>query len=142
MPSKFDELAAEFLEPHVDEHYGVPFKLVPMVRPPNGRPAPDPDRPVIEGVGVYGDAPVDVGIQMDDRRLNSTLNDMRSLRTANEPSLLVQMTFFPTPESRPRQGDVVELEYGRFDVVSAQPDGAGRIEMQLVRASEAAASNE
>ena len=134
MPSRFDELTAKYLEPHVDDHYGVSFTLTPMVRTPNGRPSLDPDRPVIDGIGVFDDSPVEAGVQTGNRPLNSRVNDLRSIRTANEPILLIQMSYFPTVESRPRQGDVVELEHGRFDVVSAQPDGAGRIEIRLVRA--------
>lgn len=133
MPSTFDELMREYLEPHVDDHFGVPFVVTPMKTSPNGRAAPDPVRPVVEGIAPFHDDPIDVGVQMGDRSLNSRLNDMRSLRRTNQPILSVDLKYFPLVADRPRQGDVVEVEGQKFDVVSAQQDGEGRIELQMVQ---------
>ena len=105
-----------------------------MLRTPNGRGLPDPDRPVVTGRGILDLEPSEAGIQLGNRRIDSYRNDLRSIRTGAEPVLSVDSRYFPSAASRPRQGDLVQCKGQNYEIVSVQPDGGARIELVLIAA--------
>lgn len=136
MPSEFQNLMDEFVEPLVDELYGEEFRLTPMKRTPNGRPALDTDRVIVEGVAPFEYDSVEQGIQLGVRKTYREANDLRAIPIGRGPLLIVDRRYFPTIESEPRQGDLIEI-LGRpdlppFDVVGCQRDGMARVYVELV----------
>lgn len=120
----------------VDRINAIPFILTPMRSTPNGRPGPDPDRPVVEGRGVFDYLDGRTGIELGNRSVRNDGNDLRALRSASEPVLSIDRRYVPDIALEPRQGDVVDfptqLDLPTFTVVSAQRDGLSRLELKLV----------
>jgi hypothetical protein len=136
MPSKFQQLMDEYVEPLVDDHYGEEFRFTPMKKTPNGRPGPDEDREVIEGVAPFEYESVEQGIQLGVRKTYREANDLRAIPIGRSPLLIVDRKYFPTVAAEPRQGDVIEIlsrpDLAAFDVVSCQRDGMARLYIELV----------
>jgi len=133
MPSRFDELCRSHLDSYVDAHFGEPVRFLPMLRTPNGRAAPDRDRREIEAVAVLHLRPHKPAVQRDARSAGRDgTNSFRSIVEGTESNLTVQARLFASHEDRPRQGDHVETQHGRFEIVSARDDGTGRLTCQLV----------
>lgn len=131
--SVFDRLD-RMISRTVDHVNASVFTLMPLIRTPNGRAMPDPDRPAITGRGILDLEPSEAGLQLGNRRADSRQNDLRSLRTGSEPVLSVDARYFPSAACRPRQGDLVEVAGRNYEIVSVQPDGGARIELVLVAA--------
>lgn len=111
------------------------FVLHPQVRTPNGHPMPDPDREVVRARGVFelraGQAG---GVQLGNRSFNRKRNDLRLISTAPAPRISIAERELGA--TRVHQGDRVDLidrsPPQRFEVVSVQPDGHGRVVVELV----------
>lgn len=131
MPSRFDELCRTHLDPHVDEHFGEPVRFIPMARTPNGRASPDLARTVTDTTAVVTLSPNQPGVELGTRSVGRRSNDLHSIVPGTSSQVSVQVIRFATVEDQPRQGDVVECAAGRFEVVSAQADGTGRITCHL-----------
>lgn len=121
----------------VDHVNKIMFIYTPMVTPPNGRPKADPDRGVIEdGFGVFDYVDAEYGIELGVRKSYREANDLRALQTGREPLLSVDRRYFPTLESEPKQGDIIEFpsrpDLPRFEVVSVKRDGLSRVLLRLV----------
>lgn len=120
----------------VDHINAIAFAMTPMMKTPNGRPRPDKDRPGISGVGVFDYLPVEYGIELGVRKSYREANDLRTVQDGREPLFSIDRKYFPTVQSEPRQGDVIEFpkraDLPRFEVVSCKRDGLSRLEVQLV----------
>lgn len=108
----------------------VGFRLMPMRKTSNGRPAPDLDRFIITGRAIFDEVdtmpPIEVGNR--DRRGN----DFRTLVSEAAPTLSIDRRCFPTAIDETRQGDLVEVEgQERFEVVSVARDGMSRMAVRL-----------
>jgi len=127
MPTKFQDLVSEFLDPFVDDHYGEPFTLRPMTAGSNGRPAPDPARAVVTAIGVLHEARA-AALEVGNR--DGRGNDFRSLVNSPGYDLLVDRRRLPQGA---QQGDEVEIRGDRHQVASARFDGVSRWELRLVK---------
>jgi hypothetical protein len=119
----------------VDRTNAIPFILTPMVKTPNGRPASDSSRAVVNAKGVFDYISTEFGIQLGVRKSYREANDLRSLQTGRDPQLSVDRVYFPIGVQEPQQGDVVRFptrpELPEFDVISAQRDGLSRVVLML-----------
>lgn len=131
--SLFDRLDA-MVSRTVDAINATDFVLTPMKARPNGRPSPDPDRQVLEGVGVFDYVDADVSVELGNRTYSGS-NDLRSMVGGAEPVLSVDRSIFPTTAQEPKQGDLIEFpgaDLPRFEVVSCRRDGLAHIVLRLV----------
>jgi len=137
MPTVFDQLLRDLVEPNVDRIYAEDFILTPWRSTAKGRGVQDPDRSVVTGKGVFSNPSKRVGIQMGVRKTYREANDLRSLPMGSAPYLSVDLRYFGGQENEPRQGDQVTLP-GRaddpgYEVVAVERDGLTRLKMQLVQ---------
>lgn len=121
----------------VDATNAIPFIFSPMRATPNGRPGYDPDRPIVEGRGVFDMVPAPVPVEFGARSTAGGGNALRSLVNGEEPSLSVDRRLFPELAREPRQGDVIEFptrpDLGPFEVVECRRDGLSRMVVRLVK---------
>ncbi len=120
----------------VDRVNAIEFRLTPMVRPSNARPAPDPDREVVNGKGIFDYQAEGSGLELGVRKTYREGNDLRNLMIAKKPFLSVDRSYFPSLDDEPRQGDKIEFpnrtELPPFDVVSTERDDLSRLVITLV----------
>lgn len=120
----------------VDRVNAERFRLLPMTASadPNGRRVADPDRPIVEGVGIYEVEPLEFGIEFGARRVGKASNDLVTLSTGAKPTLSINRTLFVTGAG-PRQGDLVQLvdRLGESEsvVTDIQFDGQTRLQLTL-----------
>ena len=116
----------------------IPFVFTPMKVSPNGRPGPDPDRPVIEARGIFDYLDSNAGVELGNRTVRGSGNDLHTVRSAVEPVLSVDRRIFGDVSCEPRQDDVIEFpsrpDLPVFTVVSARRDGMSRLEVKLAQA--------
>lgn len=121
----------------VDRVNSIPFVFTPMKSTPNGRSGTDPNRPGVQGRGIFDYISVEYGIQLGVRRSYREANDLRSLQSGRDPQLSVDRRLFPTGALEPRQGDTVRFptrsDLPEFQVVSSQRDGLARLVLKLVQ---------
>ncbi len=132
MPSRFHDLLTEYLDPFVDQLYAEPIRILPMKRSPNGRPVVDPDREIVEAVGVLDEVPELTGIAHGNRSVSHRVNDLRSQIAGAKFQLTVQSHYVAAPGKSVRQGDHVEVGPRRFDIVSVQASDVTRVNLALV----------
>lgn len=137
MPTRFEELLRDRVEPHVDRIYAEDFILTPWKSTPNGRGGPDLGRTVVMAKGVLNDPAKSVGVQMGVRKTYREANDLRSLTTGREPYLSVDRSHFAGVANEPRQGDRISFpdrqDIPGYEVVSVERDGLTRLKMKLVQ---------
>lgn len=121
----------------VDRVNSIPFIFQPMHSSPNGRPAADLQRPVINGRGVFDYVEAEYGVQLGVRRSYREANDLRSLQSGRDPQLSIDRRYFAKSSEEPRQGDEITFptrpELPTFQIISAQRDGLSRMVLQLVQ---------
>lgn len=119
----------------VDAINAIPFVLTPQRSTPNGRPGPDPERVVVEGLGIFDYVSTEYGVQLGVRKSYREANDLRALQTGRDPQLSIDRKYFPIGVQEPKQGDLVEFpghpELPPFDVISSQRDGLSRVVLML-----------
>lgn len=118
----------------VDRVNATRFELRPMISTPNGRPSPDPSRPIVTGRGIFDDVAAEYGVQLGVRRSYREANDLRALQVGSDPQLSIDVSHFAG--NMPRQSDLVTLldwpERPEYQVISAQPDSQARVVLMLV----------
>ncbi|MBB3999247.1 hypothetical protein [Aureimonas pseudogalii] len=111
------------------------FVVHPQLRTANGKPTPDPDRPVVHGRGIFelraGRAG---GVPLGNRSHNPRRNDLRMIATAPAPR--ISIAEYELDGMTVRQGDRMDLTdrfpARRFGVVAVWPDGHGRVCLHLI----------
>lgn len=122
----------------VDRINADAFKITPMIVAPNARPKRDPERPILQGKGIFDFEHVDFGIELGVRKSYREANDLRALQGGRNPELSIDRKYFPIREQdEPRQGDIVEFpdfpEIHRMEVSSVARDGHARMVISLVQ---------
>lgn len=138
MPTMFEQMLRDLVEPNVDKLYGETFVLIPWAQPENGRGGPDPDREVMPDlIGVFDNQSHDVGVQMGVRKTYREANDLRTINMGREPVLTVDRRQFGSLAGEPRQGDRVKFpgrpDLPHYEVVTVERDGLTRVKMRLVQ---------
>jgi hypothetical protein len=133
MPGSFwNSIVSTHLDAPIDQHFGEPVTITPMIRSPNGRSSVDPDRSVVRATAIFTRRPHRPGIEHGNRSIGGRGgNQMRSLVEGDMPKLSVPDGAF-APGARPRQGDRVEVAGERYEVVSARHDGVSRFNLDLI----------
>ena len=128
MPSKFQNLVDAYLNPVVDDHFGEPFTLRPMVSTPNSARENDPSRSVVSDTGVVHRTDREAAIETGNR--DRAGNTFRTLLSPGAYDLCVDRQKLPQGA---RQGDEVELRGDTYQVLSAEFDGIARWILRLIK---------
>ena len=115
----------------VDRTFAIAFECHPGKATPNGRPGPDPDRPVWTGKGVLEEQPAYHAVEIGNRDRSG--NDLRTLAHGSSIEFSVDRVRYPQADEA-KQGDRLQFDDGRrFEVKSVQRDGLARVVFGLVR---------
>ena len=130
--SVWNQIVKSHLDPVVDQHFGEPIIITPMVSTANGRRTVDPDRTVVRCTGIFTRRPHRPSIEQGNRSAGGRgANQMHSIVQGSKPKLSVPDSVF-APGARPRQGDQVDVAGERYEIVSASHDGTSRFILQLI----------
>lgn len=132
LPKRWDSIVRTHLDAPIDEHFGQPITITPMVATANGRRTVDPERKITRCTGVFTNRPHRPGMAIGNRPVGKhSKNDLHSIEDGTLPKLSVSDSAF-APGARPKQGDQVEIAGERYEVVSAPHNGTSRFILQLV----------
>lgn len=116
----------------IDRVNAISAEWRPMDRSPNGRARPDPVRPPASIRGVFDLRQRDAGIQIGNREAREG-NDFRLQRNSSSIEFSMDTRQLGN-RSAPRQGDRLTIRDTAYEIVSATPDGHGRLVLALVQA--------